>query len=361
MAGAEVVVVDKDDHTLARSFSAEPCRLLPGDVGHDGITELAEELVADGPIELVVNNVGVTNRQGVLDVGPGELDQVLVTNLQGPWLFTDRLVKALIAERQRAPQRQPRPSGSILFISSLHDRFVAENADYGVSKAGVAMLAKTMAKQLAPHRIRVNAISPDGSGRPRTPPPPSRWPSTPACDPGSRWDRRACPPTSPGWRCSCSATPGRATSPARTSPWTAACRCTTGWTSSPGWARPRGSAAGAGQQAAGAALADLVALLLEQGDGAVQLVGGLAAPAAEQQHLGQVEVGLGPRIELVGPAGQVDGLPGQPLGLPELAPAGHGDGPDGAPFDLGVGLLGGGQPLADAGQLLGLVDAAPQQ
>jgi NAD(P)-dependent dehydrogenase (short-subunit alcohol dehydrogenase family) len=160
MAGAEVVVVDKDDHALARSFSAEPCRLLPGDVGHDGIIELAEELAVDGPIELVVNNVGVTTRQGVLDVGPSELGQVLVTNLQGPWLFTDRLVKALIAERQRGARRHPRPSGSILFISSLHDRFVAENADYGVSKAGVAMLAKTMAKQLAPHGIRVNAISP---------------------------------------------------------------------------------------------------------------------------------------------------------------------------------------------------------
>jgi glucose 1-dehydrogenase len=160
MAGAEVVVVDKDDHALARSFSAEPCRLLAGDLGHDGIAELAEELAADGPIELVVNNVGVTTRQGVLDVGPSELGQVLVTNLQGPWLFTDRLVKALIAERRRGPRRHPRPSGSILFISSLHDRFVAENADYGVSKAGVAMLAKTMAKQLAPHGIRVNAISP---------------------------------------------------------------------------------------------------------------------------------------------------------------------------------------------------------
>jgi NAD(P)-dependent dehydrogenase (short-subunit alcohol dehydrogenase family) len=160
MAGAEVVVVDKDDHALVRSFSAEPCRLLPGDLGHDDIAELAEELATDRPIELVVNNVGVTSRQGVLNVGPSELDQVLGTNLRGPWLFTERLVKALLADQRRDPQRHPRPSGSILFISSLHDRFVAENADYGVSKAGVAMLAKTMAKQLAPHGIRVNAISP---------------------------------------------------------------------------------------------------------------------------------------------------------------------------------------------------------
>ena len=62
---------------------------------------------------------------------------MLVTNLRGPWLFTERLVKALIADQERTPQRQPRRRGSILFISSLHDRFVAEDAHYGVSKAGV--------------------------------------------------------------------------------------------------------------------------------------------------------------------------------------------------------------------------------
>jgi NAD(P)-dependent dehydrogenase (short-subunit alcohol dehydrogenase family) len=160
MAGADVVVVDKDDRALERSFSAEPCRLLPGDLGHDDVIELAEELTGDGPLELVINNVGVTARQGVLDIGPRELDRVLVTNLRGPWLFTERLVKALIADQARTPQRQPRRRGSILFISSLHDRFVAEDAHYGVSKAGVAMLVKTMAKQLAAYRIRVNAISP---------------------------------------------------------------------------------------------------------------------------------------------------------------------------------------------------------
>jgi hypothetical protein len=73
---------------------------------------------------------------------------------------------------------------------------------------------------------------------------------------------------------------------------------------------------------------DLVPLLPEQGSRSIQFVDGFAAAAAQQQHLGQVRVGLGPRLELVGLAGQVDGLPGQPLGLAGVAAAGDGDGPD---------------------------------
>jgi NAD(P)-dependent dehydrogenase (short-subunit alcohol dehydrogenase family) len=51
-------------------------------------------------------------------------------------------------------------AGLVLFVSSLHHRFVAEDAHYGVSKAGVAMLVRVRAKQLAGHHIRVNPISP---------------------------------------------------------------------------------------------------------------------------------------------------------------------------------------------------------
>lgn len=159
MAGAEVVVLDKDEPSLRRAFSAVPCRLLPGDLSHDHVAELAGELIRDEPVELVVNNVGVTMRQRFLEIDPPELDEVLRTNLRGPWLFTKRLVEALIAAQQR-PEGQGRRYGSVLFVSSLHDRFVAEDAHYGVSKAGVAMLVRVLAKQLAGHHIRVNAISP---------------------------------------------------------------------------------------------------------------------------------------------------------------------------------------------------------
>ena len=159
MAGADVTVIDKD--SLVKSvFRTESCQVMEADLHGEDVVALADEITGGGPVELLVNNVGITTPHRVLQVGGEELDLVLGTNLKGPWLFTDRLVKALIEDQARVPDRVPRPRGSILFISSLHDRFVAREAHYSVSKAGVSMLVKAMAKELGRHRIRVNAISP---------------------------------------------------------------------------------------------------------------------------------------------------------------------------------------------------------
>jgi NAD(P)-dependent dehydrogenase (short-subunit alcohol dehydrogenase family) len=160
MAGADVTVVDRDGERLKDVFRAESCQVLEGDLSGEDVIELADELTRNGPVELLVNNVGVTTPHRFLEIGGPELDLVLGTNLRGPWLFTDRLAKALIADQERTPGRSPRRHGSILFISSLHDRFVARDAHYSVSKAGVAMLVQAMAKELGRHKIRVNAISP---------------------------------------------------------------------------------------------------------------------------------------------------------------------------------------------------------
>ncbi|HEX3213277.1 MAG TPA: SDR family NAD(P)-dependent oxidoreductase [Actinomycetota bacterium] len=160
MAGADVTVVDRDAEHLKESFRTEGCQVIEADLYEEDVAGVADELTRNGPVELVVNNVGITTPHRLLEIGPSELDLVLGTNLRGPWLFTDRLVKALIEDQTRTPGRAPRPRGSILFISSLHDRFVAREAHYSVSKAGVSMLVKAMAKDLGRHRIRVNAISP---------------------------------------------------------------------------------------------------------------------------------------------------------------------------------------------------------
>jgi glucose 1-dehydrogenase len=160
MAKAEVTVVDKDAGHLKDTFRTEDCQVVEADLYEEDVVGLADELTRNGPVELVVNNVGITTSHRLLELGTKELDLVLGTNLTGPWLFTDRLVKALIEDQAQTPDRVRRRRGSILFISSLHDRFVAREAHYSVSKAGVAMLVKAMAKDLGRHRIRVNAISP---------------------------------------------------------------------------------------------------------------------------------------------------------------------------------------------------------
>jgi NAD(P)-dependent dehydrogenase (short-subunit alcohol dehydrogenase family) len=159
MAGADVTVIDKDPR-VKEVFRTESCQVMEADLNGDDVADLAGELTRNAPVELLVNNVGITTPHRFLQIDGPELDLVLGTNLRGPWLFTDRLVKALIEDRARTADRAPRPRGSILFISSLHDQFVAREAHYSVSKAGVAMLAKAMAKELGKHQIRVNAISP---------------------------------------------------------------------------------------------------------------------------------------------------------------------------------------------------------
>jgi 3-oxoacyl-[acyl-carrier protein] reductase len=159
MAGADVTVIDRDSR-VKDVFRTESCQVMEADLHGEDVVALADELTSNEPVELLVNNVGITTPHRFLQIGGPELDLVLGTNLRGPWLFTDRLVKALIQHRARAPGRSPRPRGSILFISSLHDRFVAREAHYSVSKAGVAMLVQAMAKELGRHQIRVNAISP---------------------------------------------------------------------------------------------------------------------------------------------------------------------------------------------------------
>jgi glucose 1-dehydrogenase len=160
LAGADVTVIDKDEDDLKDSFRTEGCQVIKADLHHEDAVALADELTGNGPVELLVNNIGITTPHRFLQIGAAELDLVLGTNLKGPWLFTNRLVKALIEDQARTPGRSPKRRGSILFISSLHDQFVAREAHYSVSKAGVTMLVRAMAKELGRHRIRVNAISP---------------------------------------------------------------------------------------------------------------------------------------------------------------------------------------------------------
>jgi NAD(P)-dependent dehydrogenase (short-subunit alcohol dehydrogenase family) len=152
MAEARVVAVDSDQEALEQAFNgAHGCSWVAGDVARPDVVTLAESVLADGPVELIVNNLGISTEHSFLDLQEPAFDTVLQTNLRGPLFFTKRLVEELVRRRRR---------GTILFISSLHDTFVAQRPHYSASKAGVAMVCRELAYELGWHGIRVNAISP---------------------------------------------------------------------------------------------------------------------------------------------------------------------------------------------------------
>lgn len=161
MADAAVIAIDKDKETLAAEFERDrACTIIGDDLARDDVCLLADELVADGgPIELVVNNVGISTGGSFTELGDDVVSSVFQANLLGPWRFTRRLVEVLIEAQGDDPELLKR-GGSIVFISSLHDTFPSGRSSYDVSKAGVTQLARVMARELASHRIRVNSISP---------------------------------------------------------------------------------------------------------------------------------------------------------------------------------------------------------
>lgn len=104
-----------------------------------------------GPIDILVNNAGVQKRVFFLDLEEADWDWMLGVNLKGYYL-----VGQAVAARMKA-----RGKGRIINVSSEAGGFPAPRMTaYCVSKAGVAMLTKCMALELAQYGIRVNALAP---------------------------------------------------------------------------------------------------------------------------------------------------------------------------------------------------------
>jgi NAD(P)-dependent dehydrogenase (short-subunit alcohol dehydrogenase family) len=150
--GARVVALDVDEAALEHNLRGDAYVRRPADLGSGEVSELADDLWGrDGPIDLLVNNVGIDTPHRFGELSEWDFDLVFRTNLRGPWFFTKRLVERMLAERRR---------GAVVFVSSLHDTFIRRWPHYSASKAAVSMLVKELAQELAPHGIRVNAVSP---------------------------------------------------------------------------------------------------------------------------------------------------------------------------------------------------------
>ncbi len=150
--GAGVVAIDVDERALAGAFEGSSVAAWHADLAAADPEALAREVwEAHGPIELIVNNVGIDTPHGFRDLSPADFDRVFATNVRGPLFFTKHLALRLLGARRR---------GAVVFISSLHDTLIRGLPHYSSSKAAVAMLVREMAQDLGPAGIRVNSISP---------------------------------------------------------------------------------------------------------------------------------------------------------------------------------------------------------
>jgi 3-oxoacyl-[acyl-carrier protein] reductase len=130
--------------------SAEAMRF---DVGNEEeIVKAMEEISKKGkPLEVLVNNAGISEDSLILRLKKESLDRTLQTNLVSAVLLCREAVKLMMKNR----------SGSIIQISSVVGEMGnAGQVAYSAAKAGMIGLTKSLAKEVASRKIRVNAVTP---------------------------------------------------------------------------------------------------------------------------------------------------------------------------------------------------------
>jgi NAD(P)-dependent dehydrogenase (short-subunit alcohol dehydrogenase family) len=118
----------------------------------------AEAREAFGGLDLLVNNAGVEKPFELVDMPLEQWDKVVSVNLTGAFLSTREAARIM-----RADETQ----GAIVMISSVHEVIPWEQfSHYCASKGGMKLFAQSVAKELAPHGIRVVSVAPGAIATP---------------------------------------------------------------------------------------------------------------------------------------------------------------------------------------------------
>ena len=126
---------------------------------------------AFGTIDILVNNAGLQRDASLVNMTLEQWNTVIGVNLTGQFLCAREAVKEFL-RRGVAPERSL-SAGKIVCMSSVHEVIPwGGHCNYAASKGGVMLLMKSMAQELAPHKIRINSIGP---GAIKTPINTSAW------------------------------------------------------------------------------------------------------------------------------------------------------------------------------------------
>lgn len=134
---------------------------LQADVGSEyEVQEMFRQTIKHyGSVDILVNNAGVQKDAPFHEMTIEEWNEAISVDLTGQFLCSREAVREFI--RRGIVPEVSSTLGKIICISSVHDIIPwAGHANYAAAKGGVKMLMKTIAQELAPLKIRVNAVSP---------------------------------------------------------------------------------------------------------------------------------------------------------------------------------------------------------
>lgn len=127
---------------------------MAGDVSEEAQAQRLVDRAVDvlGGLDVLANNAGVAWRDPFLAITPQSWDRMIAVNLRGIFLVAQAAARYLVKQG----------GGGVITNMASTNSFGGEVdlAHYNASKGGVLLLSKTMALELAPHRIRVNALCP---------------------------------------------------------------------------------------------------------------------------------------------------------------------------------------------------------
>ena len=141
----------------------------------DQVLEMFETMRARlGTVDILVNNAGLQRDAPIEEMSLEQWNSVLAVNLTGQFLCAREAVREF--KRRGVRPEVSCAAGKIICISSVHEVIPwAGHVNYAASKGGLMLMMKSIAQEVAPHRIRVNSIAP---GAIRTPINTAAW-STP--------------------------------------------------------------------------------------------------------------------------------------------------------------------------------------
>jgi len=157
--GAKVAILDVDKEGLEilkneiEKKRGEAISIVCDIAKTSEVKEMAEQVQKTfGRIDILVNNAGIIRRGTIETVTEEDWDRVIEVNLKG----TFNCCKAVAGIMKKQSY------GKIVNVSSIAGKMgdITSAPGYGPSKAGIDALTKTLARQLAPYGINVNAVSP---------------------------------------------------------------------------------------------------------------------------------------------------------------------------------------------------------